>query len=322
MAPRALAVLALVIAAVLGPRVTVDESDLVAPELPEGDLDAWLRASEGAVPGVRSGDEREVVWADAPGGTTDLAVVYLHGFSADRHELDPVPLDVARALEANLFYARLTGHGRDGPAMAEARVEDWLRDTEEAIAVGRRIGGRVVLMGTSTGATLATWAAARERWRDALHATVLISPNYGLRDGRSRMLLWPWGAALARLVAGAERCFEPVDPEQARHWTTCYPTRALLPMAALAEHVRTMDPSRVEAPVLLLYSPKDEIVDTRETERLFVGFASSLKRMTPLAGSARAQHHVLAGDILSPETNEEVTRMILEFLDVVADTLP
>lgn len=304
--------------ALLGPRPRVDASHAGEPAVPEGDLDAWLRASEASVPGLRPGEAKSVTWAGARGAATDVALVYLHGFSADRHELDPVPGDVARALGANLYHARLTGHGRDGPAMAEAEAGDWLRDVGEAIAVGRRLGTHVVLMGTSTGGTLATWAGTRARWADDLLALVLVSPNYGLRDRRARMLLWPWGASIVPLVVGRERCFETVGPEHARHWTTCYPTRALAPMVALTEHVRAIEPEDVRVPALVLYSPKDEIVDPHETERLFAGFASFPKRLVPIEGAAAAQHHVLAGEILAPEANEHVTRVVLDFLGPLA----
>jgi esterase/lipase len=314
----------------LGPRARVDpEVHPLLPPADPADVDGWLRASEDSVPDLRPGDAKEVVWADAQGAVTDVAVVYLHGFSADRHELDPVPADIARALGANLFYARLSGHGRDGAAMGGATAHDWLQDTEEALAVGRRIGRRVVLVGTSTGGTLATWAATRERWRPDLLAVVLISPNFAVRDERADMLLWPWGGLIARLVAGPERCFEPANERHRRHWTTCYPTRALLPMMALVHHVRSLDPTRIVTPTLVLYSPDDQVVDPRATERHFAGVGAPVKRIVGVQGSAAGEHHVLAGDILSPNDNDTVTAEVLAFVrlllpseaDLIPDTL-
>ncbi len=317
-------ILLLATVALAGPRARVDGA--VEPVSVPQDVDAWLRESEASIPHLRPGERKAVVWAGERGVATDVAVVYLHGFSADRHEIDPVPEEVARALGANLFYTRLTGHGRDGPALAEATADDWLQDTEEAMAVGRRIGRRVVLMGTSTGGTLATWAAEQERWRPDLLALILVSPNYGVRDGRARMLLWPWGGLLARLLVGGERCFTPANPAQARHWTTCYPTRALLPMVALVAYVRGSDPRRIETPVLLLYSPDDEVVDPGETERFFARFAATRKRMEVVEGSPEGDHHVLAGDILSPGSTARVIGLVLDFLaplaPLEADTPP
>jgi len=131
-----------------------------APDLPPlAELDGWLAAREAAVPDLRPDAARRIVWADAAGARTDWAVVYLHGFSASGEEIRPVPDAVAAALGANLFFARLSGHGRDGAAMAEASVADWMADTAEALAIGRALGERVLVIGTSTGAALATAAA-------------------------------------------------------------------------------------------------------------------------------------------------------------------
>ena len=303
---------AVVAVVLLGPRARLD-GDVRPVEVP-ADVDAWLRASEDSVPGIRPGDGKEVVWAHADRRATEVSVVYLHGFSADRHEIAPIPAEIARALDANVFYTRLAGHGRDGAAMGDATAQDWLQDTEEALAVGRRIGRRVLLIGTSTGGTLATWAAAQQRWHPALLAVVLVSPNFGVRDGRADMLLWPWGGLLARVVAGPERCFQAVNAEHRRHWTTCYPTGALLPMMALVEHVRSLDPTRIVTPVLVLYSPDDGVVDPTATERVFAGFASRIKRIEPVEGSAEGEHHVLAGAILSPAYDDTVVTDVLDFL--------
>jgi hypothetical protein len=47
---------------------------------------AFLAAEEGSVPGLRPGDGKEIVWADVEArDRTPVSVVYLNGFSADRH---------------------------------------------------------------------------------------------------------------------------------------------------------------------------------------------------------------------------------------------
>jgi pimeloyl-ACP methyl ester carboxylesterase len=317
--PRGLVAVPVLFVAVvfaLGPRVRFEDR-WVEPEVPE-DVEGWLSARESSVVGVRGGDEKGIVWADPDArDVKPLSLVYLHGFSADRHEIEPVLTELAADVGANVFFTRLRGHGRDGAAMAEATVEAWLDDTAEALAVGRRIGERVVLLGTSTGATLATWAAVRPEAADRLAGLVLISPNYQPKDRSSRVLLFPWGGVLARLVVGEQRCFTPENEAQARHWTTCYPTEALETMMALVEHVRTMDVSPVRVPTLVLYSPQDQVVEPLETERV-------LERMTAVDAEVRIvratsdpSRHVLAGDIVSPASNAEVTAMIRTFLHQV-----
>ena len=112
----AMLVLALMAVIALGPRPRLGDPP-PPPSLPE-DLEAYLRHSEEAVPDLRSGEHKEIVWANGARERTPFSVVYLHGFSADRHEIDPVPRRVAESLGANLYHARLTGHGQDGAALA------------------------------------------------------------------------------------------------------------------------------------------------------------------------------------------------------------
>ena len=297
----------------LGPRVRFEEA-WVEPTLPD-DLDAWLAEAEAGVPDLREGDERAIVWLDpeerAP---TPLSIVYLHGFSADRHEMEPVISELAAELGANLYFSRLAGHGRDRTAMAEATVEAWLADTAEALAIGGRIGERVLVVGTSTGGTLATWAATRPEAADRLAGIVLVSPNFQPRDRSSRMLLYPWGGQLARAVVGAERCFTPENDRQERHWTTCYPTSVLPVMMALVEHVRTMDLAGITVPTLVLYSPDDEVVDPLETYVQVTEMTGTKPRVQVVRSTSDPAHHVLAGDIVSPESNSEVVDRILDFL--------
>ena len=57
--------------------------------------------------------------------------MFLHGWSSCRRECDPLPELLAKSLDANLYYGRLSGHGRrhrrgrlggggpDGDALAE-----------------------------------------------------------------------------------------------------------------------------------------------------------------------------------------------------------
>ena len=265
---------------------------------------------------MRPEARQEVVWADPPTKErTPVSLVYLHGFSADRHELEPVVSGLGSELGANVFFARLTGHGRDGPALAEATVEDWLADAAEAVVVGRRIGERVVVVGTSTGGTLALWAATRPEAEERVDGIVLVSPNLQPKDRSSRILLYPWGGHIARWVVGEERCFDAENRAQELHWTTCYPTAALSPMMALVEHVRTADLSRVDVPVLLVYSPDDRVVDAAETERVLGGLPEGVLRTHVVHGTEDPSRHVLAGDILSPATTDDVRKVMKDFIE-------
>lgn len=286
----------------LGP-VTVD--------LP-ADLDAWAAATED---GVRPGTARRILWAGTPGAQTDLALVYLHGFSASAEELRPVPQMLARELGANLFLARLSGHGRDGAALAAVSADDWWRDTAEAVAVGQRIGRRVVLIGTSTGGTLAAEAARDPVLGPHIAGVVFVSPNFGLRQRGWELMTWPLARVWLPWLMGRERCFQTLNAEHAAGWTPCYPTVAVLPMAALLRHVRRGGWGTARAPALFVFAEDDRIVDTAATRTIAArwGGPAQLSVITPGPGDDPG-HHVIAGDILSPGMTAPVAALIADWL--------
>ena len=304
---------AVLLVALMGPRARMGALTGV-PAIGE-DVDAYLDAAEAGVPNIRPGAQKGVEWADPRAREpTPWSVVYLHGFSADRHEVEPLVADLADGLGANTFSGRLTGHGRDSPAMGEATADAWLRDAAEAMEVGRAIGHRVLLIGTSTGGTLALWAAAQPELAQDLEALVLLSPNFHPRDRKARLLLWPWGGLIARMVEGPERCFETHNEAHARHWTECYPTSALLPMMALAEHVRTSRLEEIRTPTLVVYVPDDQVVDPRETEEAFQRLGAEPKALFAVEAPGDPERHVPAGAALSPASTDEVRRAIEAFI--------
>lgn len=185
------ALLVLIVLFLLGPRPEVVEqiSSLNLAIDPE----THLQMSEARFTDIKPGTEKMVIWRNpAKKEKTTIALVYLHGFSASRQETAPLSEKVAVFLDANLYYGRLRGHGRTGKALGGVTVNDWLSDGQEAIEIGKRLGDRVILMGSSTGATLSTWMALQPRWQPHILALVLISPNFGPRDPGSQVLLWPW----------------------------------------------------------------------------------------------------------------------------------
>lgn len=309
-----LILLALALIFVLGPRPDADETLRFEAGAIDDDPDQWLAAREAAVPELRDGAQKRVLWADPQAKSkTELAIVYVHGFSATSEEIRPVPDRVAAHFGANLFFTRLTGHGRDGPAMAEASMNDWLNDMAEAIAIGKRIGEKVVLITVSTGGTLATWAAAHPRLGDDLAGLVLISPNFEVQGATIGLLNMPWADTLLPLMMGETRSWEPENEAHGRWWTPSYPSRAILPMGALLKTVHGIDKSAIETPALLIYSPDDEVIVPDAVRRAAEAWGGPAQTIE-ITDADDPSNHVLAGDILSPSTTERVVEAINEWL--------
>lgn len=300
-----------------GPVYRVD-ARIPAPSLPTagGDaavLEPWLAAAESRFPDIVPGAEKTIVWAHPDRRRTPLAVVYLHGYTATRQEVAPLCDQLAAALGANLFYTRLAGHGRAPAALGEASAEDWLRDAAEALAVGRALGDRVVVVGTSTGGTLALWLAQRSEAAD-IAAQILVSPNLGPRDERSTLLAGPWGYQLQRWLIGEEYRWQPANERQAKYWTWKYPARALVPMMALVKSVRDSPLEDIRVPTLVIHSPKDSVVSPARIEAAYARLGAPVKRIVKVEDSEDRAHHVLAGDILAPAGTAALLAPMLDFL--------
>lgn len=309
-----LAILAvLAIAFAMGPRVTGDIGTRFDPATIGADAVAYLAQGEAAFDNIRAGQQKEIVWAGSAGQKTPLAIVYVHGFSASSGEVRPLPDLIAKALGANLFYTRLTGHGQDGPAMATGSVEAWVDDYAEAIAIGRMIGERVVVIATSTGGSLAVAEALNAKVSDGIAAFVLISPNFGVQAGGSFLLTMPWGRHIAELVIGKERSFEPRNARQAELWTTRYPTIAVLPMAKLVELANATDPAVIKTSALFIISDRDTVVRPELTRQVEARWGGPHK-LVAVTDAEDPDQHVIAGDTLSPGVTAGLATQIVDWL--------
>lgn len=297
----------------LGPRPDTRQSMAFDASRLGDDLDAYLASSEAAFSDIREGLHKEILWADPTAKTrTPVSIVYLHGYSASRVEIDPVPQTVAKALGANLYYTRLGGHGRSGKAMAEATLSGWLDDTAEALEIGRRLGDKVLVLSVSTGGTLATWAANNPELSPKMDAMVLISPNYAVHGAPIWLLNMPWAETLLPLVLGSQRSWEPRNAGQAHGWTTSYPSKAVFPMGALLKVVSEIDPADIKVPALFIYSTQDAVVDAERTVQVAKDWGAPAKSVE-IENSDDKNHHVIAGDILSPGTTLAVESTIVEW---------
>ena len=80
-----------------------------------------------------------------------------------------------------------------------------------AMAVGEPWGNGL-LVGCSTGGTLATWRALQGAVGPSLAALLLLSLSFGPRDPRSGLLYWPGARTWAPCARGEGRS---IDPENA-----------------------------------------------------------------------------------------------------------
>ncbi len=299
----------------VGPKISLTPSDHTITLDP--DLNRYLARQEARFSDITDGAEKKLRWhnADSPEKTT-LAIVYLHGFSATRQETAPLSDQLADQLGANVYYARLRGHGRGSAPMAEATADDWLKDTREAYEIGTAIGEKVVVIGVSTGATLATWLGMQEKVDD-LAAVVLISPNFELANPSAKVLTMPWGLPLAELLTGKTRSFEASNELHEKYWTSSYALSAAAQMMALLDYVDTLALDEFNRPVLYIRSESDRVIDMQKADEVFTRFASPIKESLIVTNTDDPYGHVIAGDILSPSSTPQVREGIVEFIQAL-----
>ncbi|TVQ39083.1 MAG: alpha/beta fold hydrolase [Spirochaetaceae bacterium] len=304
----------------LGPRLRFS-TGTTTPQLPGSlaELVEWLAWREAQYADIVEGTQKEIVWRQAGAPSRSCyAVVYVHGFSASRREIDPFPQLVADALNANLFYTRLCGHGSTDPdAMGRALPSQWYQDALEALAVGRAIGERIVLVATSTGATLST--ALAERFSDQIHALVAVSPNYGPATRIAWLTAGPWGVQLARLLLPNYLNWESSSELHERFWTTRYPGTAIPALMSLVAYGRRIDHRALRVPLIQFSAPGDQVIDYRWSIRVFERWGTAAaprppKNLVLVHDSSEPEQHVITGEIRSPENTERLAALAVEFL--------
>ncbi|MBX2942150.1 MAG: alpha/beta hydrolase [Cyclobacteriaceae bacterium] len=243
----------------LGPEPEKPKFDLVMPAIPTDpdQLESFVTENE-AKHKVKPDNEARIVWLDSSRQKTEYSVVYLHGFSASQKEGDPVHKDFAKKFGCNLYLPRLSDHGIDTTEQLLYFTADRLWESaKEALAIGKAIGNKVILMSTSTGGTMALMLAAE--YPDDVYALINMSPNIEINDPSAFMLNNPWGLQVARMVIGSD--YQEIDykPERLPYWNAKYRLESLTQLQELLEDKMNRKTfSRVTQPSLTLYYYKDE----------------------------------------------------------------
>ncbi|MEM9330066.1 MAG: alpha/beta hydrolase [Pseudomonadota bacterium] len=312
-------VAALAIIFVSGPRPDTNATVTFDPATLGEDLDVYLATSEAKVDNLVTGAEKEIVWFDPIAKQkTPLSIIYIHGFSATKHETRPVPDNVAKAVGANLFFTRLQGHGRDGTGLAEATLQGWVNDFVEAVEIGKRIGDRVVIMATSNGAPISTWGLSQPEISESVAGIVFSSPNFELTGISTSLANIPWAETILPALAGSQRSWEPSNELHGKWWTTSYPSRAIFPMTSMLKLVKEIEMSEIEVPALFFYHPQDKVVVPAEIEKAIEAWGGPTQ-VSKTETSSDQYNHVIMGDILSPENTENATQTIIAWINALAD---
>ena len=285
------------------------------------ELDDHLKRTESGVRALRPGCEKKIVWARESGVKSSTSVVFIHGFSASRFECSPVIDIVADKLQANLYFARLRGHGQDGVALGDSSFDEFMEDTIEAIEIGKTIGDEVIVIGSSTGCSLIHVALGQGV---RIKSAVYISPNFGPKPLKGQALRLPGAKFLVPLVFGKKHSFITKSAEHAKCWTTSYPTMALFTIKETVLVAHQVDHQAIKVPIMIWFSDEDKVVNAKWTRRIASKMGNNITLHNPsLTDQDDPSHHSILGDILSPSQTQIGVQKILSWLDNVylRDTL-
>lgn len=290
----------------LGPSPDRPEWSSAMPVVPSdpSQLETYIATKESQHK-LKPNNEAQIVWADSTKQKTEYAVVYLHGFSASQMEGDPVHRRFAKEFGCNLFLARLADHGIDTvEALVNFTSDRWWADAKEALAIGKQLGEKVIIMSTSTGGTMALALAAE--FPNDVHALINLSPNVALRDGSAFILNNPWGLQIARMVVGSDYRETDTKGEESKYWNSKYRIESLVQLEEMLESKMNKETfEKVKQPCLTLYYYKNE-----EEQDPQVSVSALLKMMDQLGTPAELKRavampnagaHVLGSSLVSKD---------------------
>jgi len=289
----------------LGPKPSKPELNNVLPTVVSiNALDSQITAME-APHKIKPNNQAKIIWADSSKSQTEYAIVYLHGFSASQMEGDPVHQNIAKQFHCNLYLARLAEHGIDTTEdLMNLTAENYWESAKLAYAIGKQIGKKVILMGTSTGGTLALQLAANY---PEIAGLILYSPNIEVFNPSAPLLNKPWGLQIGRTVLKSNYVdIKYKDSAYPKYWNSQYRIEAVVALQNLLEATMTETTfKKIHQPTLALYYYKDEanqdnVVKVSAIQKMMQQIATptNLKMEMALPNTG---NHVLASPIVSKD---------------------
>lgn len=255
---------------------------------------------------LKPDNQARIIW-DTPYVKTNYSIVYLHGNGASQEEGDPIHEALAHRYGCNLFLSRLEGHGLEtNEPMLDIDPARWMQSALDAIAVGKAIGDKVILVSCSTGSTLGLYLESQNP--GLVDAHIMLSPNIDLYDSKSFLLVQPWGLQMARLILHGKDYSWSASQTAQQYWYTSYRIEGLITLKAIINATMNNETFRkIDDPVFLAYyyldeDHEDHIVSVRRMKEMFrqLGTPENEKRSIALPD---ADTHIIGSDIFNDHLN-------------------
>lgn len=314
----------LVVIYLVGPSPASPDYNQEMPPVPSdaGALQAYISQKEGQHK-LKPDNEARIIWAnDSLKNKTEYSIIYLHGFSASYAEGEPIHKNIAKKFGCNLYLARLAEHGIDTvERMVNLTADKYWESAKEALAIGKQLGKKVILLGTSTGGTNALQLAAA--YPADIAALIMLSPNIKIFDKNAWILNNHWGLSLAKMINGSQYIGTDQKPDvEKQYWNSPYRIEAVVALEEMLETSMNRETfSKINQPSLLLYYYRDEVhqdstVQVSAMKEMFKELATPQNKKRSVA-MPRTGDHVIGSYIRSKDL-PGVEREIEIFLKDVA----
>ncbi|MDH4380234.1 MAG: alpha/beta fold hydrolase [Vampirovibrionales bacterium] len=241
------------------------------------------------------------------GEKRDHLCLMLHGLGGDCYELSPLAKHLHQQ-GYSVLGVRYPGHGGSAKHLPHTTWQQWASHTLEAYQQVADAHTKVSLVGFSTGGTLAVYLSQHM----PVHRLILLAPFFGFRHFKSSRLSPKTWLGIARLwvkyiPAGPLPIACPVGKKQTTPFRQ-YRWFSVPIIHSALELIEVIQPllSKIDVPVLAVFSPKDAVVCSRAME-------SSLLQMT----NTTAQRHKLSGGnhiVCRDVSSDAVNTAVLDFL--------
>ncbi len=311
--------LILIIIYFLGPRPTAPVFDATLPKM-ENDLvklDTFVRKKERTIPYLRYDNQARIIFRNKfKPEKTKYVVLYLHGFSASYIEGSPIHKDIAGRYGANIYFGRLAGHGSDEDEPFKNLTAQQLWDSaKESYAIAQQLGDSVVVMGSSTGASLGLKLATQN---PRICAVVCYAPLVDFYEPALWVLDKPWGFRIASIIMGGSFFENKKASEMAKkYWTTRYHLNGAIALKSLVVNMMTPETfAQVKQPVFVGYyykseSEQDKIASVKATQQMVKQLGSRAKKEIEYPN---AKNHLIACEYTSSQW-QEVRQHTADFLE-------
>jgi carboxylesterase len=232
-------------------------------------------------------------------GDNNIGILLLHGWSSPPDEF----LSLAKYLNSfgyTVSAPLLRGHGTKPEDLLGVTWQDWLEDSQKALAELKKQNSRIIAGGISMGGNLAMLLSRDESVagvitmgasvRFRFHTLVKISLFFmGLTKTYRRKFYPPW----VRKKMGHRDVY------------SYYPIGSAKEVVKLADYTR-MNLAKIKKPVLIMQSTIDHLVSKKSPRMIYRGVKSRIKE---IFWAEKAYHVFINGD-----KKEELFERIKEFI--------